>query len=571
MAAGKEIRLRDVAAWAAVILGPDRQFITMALVYGIGISLLSLATPISVQMLVNTVAATGLPVPLFTLTGMLFILLLLWAILNALRVWLMEVFRRRFAARMVADIAIRVVHAENPFFSDSRRADLLNRYFEMMNVHKAIPSLAVGGFTVVLQAAVGIVVTSFYHPYFLAFNLLFVLAIWLIWRIWTRSAMQTAVALSHQKYALGYWLETVGGSDGFYKSGQHFEYALQRTDALTASYIDAHRKHFRRTFPQATSLFFLYAVASAAVLALGGWLVIQEQLSIGQLVAAELILSGVFLGAAQLGVYFESFYDVVVSMEELDLLYSLPQEPRGAQAPSHDRPARADLRLENVRFDHEFGDVRLDFEIPEGANLVANGDPGMERLFADFLKRHHRPDAGLALLGGVDIAAIDILKLRSDIIVLDRPNIVETSIAQYLDLANATGDATAPAEALKLVGLYDRIAMLPDGLQTQLSITGWPLSLPKAMQLKLAGAILSQPRILVLSPLYDMVSLHRMQAVFEHFRNSRTTLLYFTNRPEDVTLDGFLWLGRQQQRILESRIEFDRLRALAGKGPANAG
>lgn len=571
MAAGKEIRLRDVANWASTIIGPDRQFIYMALVYGIGISLLSLATPISVQMLVNTVAATGLSVPLFTLTAMLFVLLLLWAILSSLRVWLMEVFRRRFAARMVADIAIRVVHAENPFFSDSRRADLLNRYFEMMNVHKAIPSLAVGGFTVILQAAVGIVLTAFYHPYFLAFNLIFLFILWLIWRIWTRSAIQSAVALSHQKYALGYWLETVGGSDGFYKSGQHFEYALQRTDALTATYIAAHRKHFRRTFPQSISLFLLYAVASAAVLALGGWLVIQEQLSIGQLVAAELILSGVFFGAAQLGVYFESFYDIVVSMEELDLLYSLPQEPRGAAAPRLDNPEKSDLRFQNVRFNSQFGDTRLDFALPEGARLVANGDPGMERLFADYLKRHERPDGGLALLGGVDIAAIDILKLRSDIIVLDRPNIVETSIAQYLDLSNVSGDPTAPAEALKLVGLYDRVAMLPDALQTQLSITGWPLSLPKAMQLKLAGAILSQPRILVLSPLFDMVSRHRMEAVFDHFRGSRTTILYFTNRPEDVTLDGFLWLGRQQQQILESRIDFDRLRALAGKGPVDAG
>lgn len=571
MAAGTEIRLRDVAGWAATIIGPDRQFIYMALIYGLGISLLSLATPISVQMLVNTVAATGLTVPLFTLTALLFILLLIWGLLSSLRVWLMEIFRRRFAARMVADITVRVVHAENPFFSDSRRADLLNRYFEMMNVHKAIPSLAVGGFGVVLQAAVGIVLTSFYHPYFLAFNLLFIFCLWLIWRIWTRSAVQSAIALSHEKYGLAYWLETVGGSDGFYKSGQHFEYALKRSDALTASYISAHRKHFRRTFPQSISLFLLYAVASAAVLALGGWLVIQEQLSIGQLVAAELILSGVFFGAAQLGVYFESFYDVCVSMEELNLLYSLPQERRGSDAPVVDRPKSADLRLHNVRFDHPFGPINLDLFIAEGSNLVANGDPGLERVFADFLKRHARPDSGMALLGDVDIDTIDILKLRSDIIVLDRPNIVETSIAQYLDLANMTGDPTAPAEALKLVGLYDRIAMLPDGLQTQLSVTGWPLSLPKAMQLKLAGAILSQPRILVLSPLFDMVSRHRMEDVLAHFRNTRTTLLYFTNRPEDITLDGFLWLGRQQQRVMDSRIEFDTLRAQAGKGPANAG
>ncbi len=111
-------------------------------------------------------------------------------------------------------------------------------------------------------------------------------------------------------------------------------------------------------------------------------------------------------------------------------------------------------------------------------------------------------------------------------------------------------------------------AMLPEGLQTPLSSTGWPLSLPKTMQLKLAAALLSRPRILVLSPLLDMVSLHRMQAVFQHLASSRTTVIYFTNRPEDITLDAFLWIGREEQRIITSRQDFDRLRSKVGKGPA---
>lgn len=568
---GQQVRLRDVMAWAATILGPDRSFFTMAIIYGIGISLLSLATPISVQMLVNSVASTGLPAPLFTLAAMLLLLLLIWAALNAMRIWLMEIFRRRFTARLAADITVRVIHAENPFFQDDRRSDLLNRYFELMTVHKAVPALMVGGFTVMLQAAVGIVVTAFYHPFFLVFNLLFLALLWLIWRVWARSAMQSSIALCREKYALGHWLESVGSSDGFYKSGQHLDFALERTDAMTARYIAAHSRHFHRTFPQSVALFALYALASAVLLALGGWLVIQEQLSIGQLVAAELILSGVFLGAAQLGVYLDYFYDLVAGLDELDLIYSLPQEPRGEQAARNDRPARADLKLDNVCFAHDFGEVRFDFAIPEGSNLVASGDPGMERLFSNFLKRHQKPQSGLATFGGVDIASIDILKLRSDIIVLDRPNIVETSIAEYLELSNGSGDPTAIPEALRLVGLYERIAMLPAGMQTLLSTTGWPLSLPKAMQLKLAGAILSRPRILVLSPLIDMVSLHRIQAVFRHLENSRTTLIYFTNRPEDIRMDGYLWVGRQEQRILTHVREFDELRSKVGKGPANAG
>ncbi len=562
------IRVRDVFAWAGPIIGPDRNFFVLAVIYGIGIGLLSLATPISVQVLINSIGNTGLVAPLLTLSTILLVLLLLGAVMSAFRTYLMEIFRRRFVARLAAEITVRVVHAENPFFQDDRRSDLINRYFELMTIHKAIPALFVGGFAILLQGAIGLILTSFYHPFFLIFNLLFALLLWIIWRVFARSAMRTSIASCREKYALAHWLESVGSSDGFYKSGRHLEFALQRTEARTADYIGAQRDHFRRLFPQNILLYVLYAFSSAALLALGGWLVIQEQLSIGQLVAAELILSSVYFGVAQLGAYLEYFYDLVAGLDELSMIYALQQEKRGDDVKHAPRPPSATLTLNNVRFSHDYGPVRFDLTIPEGANLVASGDPGMERLLSYLLKRHVRADGGITLLGGVDITDLDILELRSDVIVLDRPNIVETTILEYLNLSNASGDSSDVVAALKLVGLFERAAMLPEGLQTPLSSTGWPLSLPKTMQLKLAAAILSKPRILVLSPLLDMVSLHRMEAVFRHLSSSKTTVIYFSNRPEDVTLDGFLWVGREYQEILDSRQEFDRLRSKVGKGPA---
>jgi putative ABC transport system ATP-binding protein len=564
----KNIRIRDALAWAGPIIGPDRGFFVLALVYGVGIGLLSLATPISVQVLINSIGNTGMLAPLLTLSGVLLVLLLLWAAMNAFRTYLMEIFRRRFVARLAAEITVRVIHAENPFFQDDRRSDLINRYFELMTIQKSVPALFVGGFAILLQGAVGLVLTSFYHPFFLLFNLLFGLLLWIVWQLFSRSAARTAIESCRQKYAMAHWLESVGSSDGFYKSGRHLDFAMRRTETLTAEYITAHASHFRQLFPQNIALYLLYAVASAALLALGGWLVIEEQLSIGQLVAAELILSGVFYGVAQLGSYLEYFYDLVAGLDELNMIYALKQENRGEHASRAARPATATLTLNNVRFRHDFGPVNFNLTIPEGANLVASGDPGMERLFSHLLKRHVRPDGGITLLGGVDVTALDILELRSDVIVLDRPNIVETTIHDYLNLSNASGDSADVVAALKLVGLFDRAAMLPEGLQTPLSSTGWPLSLPKTMQLKLAGAILSRPRILVLSPLLDMVSLHRMAAVFRHLASSRTTVIYFTNRPEDVTLDAFLWLGREEQQIIADRSDFDRLRSRVGKGPA---
>jgi putative ABC transport system ATP-binding protein len=192
----------------------------------------------------------------------------------------------------------------------------------------------------------------------------------------------------------------------------------------------------------------------------------------------------------------------------------------------------------------------------------------MERVFSTLLKRHLKPDKGMITIGGIDFGSLDVLELRSDVQVLDRPAVVESSISEYLQLAQPNADPAAMLRALQLVGLDDRIALLPDGMQTTLSSTGYPLSLGKTMQLRLAGAVLAEPRILVLSPLFDMVTRARLDAVFEHFKGKSTTIVYFSNRPEDMTLDGFLWLGRTEQQIVTDRAVFDQLRQSAGREPS---
>lgn len=556
----QEIRLRDLWQWVGPIIGPEKNFFWLAIIYGIGISLLSLATPISVQLLINSIASTALPVPLFTLSAVMLVLLLVSGLFGALRSYMMELFRRRFMARLVAEVTLRAINAANPFFQDSRRIDLFNRYFEIINIQKVIPSLLIGGFTIMLQVGVGFIVTSFYHPFFLAFNIVVLLIIWLIWAIWARGAMKTSIIVSHEKYNAAHWLESVGASNGFYKTSRHIDFALARSEQVAARYVAAHKKHFSYYFPQTIALLVLYAVASAGLLALGGWLVIREQLSIGQLVAAELILSGAFYGVSQLASYIDDLYDLVAAIEELALLYAIPQEPMPQSSTPVLRLSNSSLALSNVQFDHVSGPVQYDFDIPAGARLVAQGSPGMESSFSMLLKRHLRPARGIIAIGGVDITALDTLELRSDVQVLNRPAVVESTISEYLRLANPDADPVAMIKALQLVGLEDRIAMLPDGLQTMLSSTGYPLSLGKTMQLRLAAAILAQPRILVLSPLYDMVSQQRLHAALDSFGAKRTTIVYFSNRPEDVTLDGYLWIGRTRQMIVRDRADFEKLR-----------
>ncbi|WP_428407859.1 ABC transporter transmembrane domain-containing protein [Hyphococcus sp.] len=534
------------------ILGPEKNFFILTIIYGIGISFLSLATPISVQMLINTVANTGLATPLVVLSLTLFLLLLVSGLLNALRVHLMEIFSRRFYARMVSEISIRSLYAQNPFFGDDGRASLFNRYFDIITVQKNIPVLLIGGFTLILQAGVGFALVSFYHPLFLAFNIILICLIWFVWVLWGKAAIREACELSHRKHATAAWLEGLGASNGYFKSEMHIAYALTKTDAATSSYIDAHRRHFRRHFSQTISFFVIYAAASATLLGLGGWLVIQGQLSIGQLVAAELILSAAFFGVSQLGAYLNYFYDLCAALDELSLFYDVAQEePKGSHLPTrHD----STLVFAKVRGDARGSSALLDFRLDNGAAVMARAENhGIQRLVCNLLKRHEKEKGGYITLGGRDIRDTEIHALRQEIIVLDRPMVIESTIRDYLRLSAGDAEPETILEALRAVGLERVIVELEYGLDTKIASTGWPLSVAETMQLKLASALLARPRVLILNQLFDVVCEDHLTTAIRALRDDpHTTLIYFSNRKRDLGFDEFLFLGLTRQRFYES-------------------
>lgn len=534
------------------ILAPERKYYVLAIIYGLGISVLSLATPVSVQMLINTIANTGLTAPLVMLSVTLFVLLLFAGLLNALRIHLMDLFARRFYARMVSEIALRAIYALNPFFDDNSKGPLFNRYFDIVIVVKSVPNLLVGGFTILLQAGVGFVLVSLYHPLFLVFNLVVILLIWVVWLVWGRRAIHSAVDLSNRKHATAAWLEGLAASNGFFKTERHIDEALDRTDAVTNNYIRCHERHFRHHFSQTLSFLFIYAAGSAALLGLGGWLVIRGELSLGQLVAAELVLSVVLFGIAQLGVYLNYFYDLSAAIDELSLFDDVEQE-----APASDEEEMSgDASLAFVGAGGESRGVHatLDFSIPSGARVLARAENhNLQRLFTNFMKAHDYPRGGYVAVGGIDIRSIKAHTLRRQVIVIDRPNAVEMTIREYLRLSGEGATTERILRIVRIVGLEVTIAQLDRGLDTPIAATGWPLSITETMQLKLAAAVLAKPRVLILNQIFDVMPEARLRASLDLIQQeSETTVIYFSSRHGDLGFHSYLCLQRTEQTLLES-------------------
>jgi ABC-type bacteriocin/lantibiotic exporter with double-glycine peptidase domain len=548
----KDRPLRELLSFVAAILGPEKGFYYLAVIYGVGISLLSLATPVSVQMLINTVANTGMTISLVVLSLALLALLTISGVFNALRVHLMDLFARRFYARMVAEIALRSIYAVNPFFRDRRMGALFNRYFDIVVVHKTLPQLLIGGFTVVLQAGVGFVLVSLYHPLFLVFNLVVVALIWIIWLALGGRAIRSAINVSHQKHATAAWLESLGDSNGFFKTKRHIEEAIRRTNDATVAYLEQHARHFRHHFAQTICFLMLYAVASAALLGLGGWLVTQGQLTLGQLVAAELVLSVAFFGVSQLGTYLTYFYDLCAAIDELSLFYEIEQEDStGGVA---DFTGDASLALVDATSDARGQPMTLNFAIRSGARVMGVAQSlGVQRGLSTFLRRQVRPRGGYVAIGGTDIASVPPHVVRQRVIVLDRPTFTEMTIREYLDLSGSEDSTVRDLEVLRAVGLERTIARLEGGLDAYISSTGWPLTIVETMQLKLAAAIIARPRVLVLNQLFDGIPdavLKRSLDMLQ--RASATTVIYFSGRERDLGFDTYLYLGAQKQRLYES-------------------
>lgn len=561
--------MREVIGFFATFLGPEKSFVSLAAVYGLAISLLSLALPISVQTLINSVANTNLLTPLIVLTVTLFGFLLASALLNALRLHLLEIFGRRFYARMISEIALRTIYAKNPFFADNGKSPLFNRYFDIITVQKSVPYLLIGGYTVALQALVGFVVVSFYHPLFFVFIIFCSFCILLILGVLAPSTIRAGIVLSHVKHANAAWLQDLAGSNGFYQSERHIGQALDRTDKAAEAYFAAHKRFFRRNFTQTLLLYILYAVASAALLGIGGWLVIQGQLSLGQLVAAELILSAAFAGIAQLGSYLGSFYDLCAALEELSLFRAVALDgPVSAALP----PARRDSSLEfrSVTGVAETGKVVLDFALPSGTRAMAKAaDHGVQRLISSLLKRHADPDSGVIVFGGADILSTDVYSLRQEVRIIDRSPIVPMSMREYLTLSAAEPDSGEMLRMLEVVGLDQSIERGQSALDRPLAATGWPLSVAETMALKLAGALLARPRLLILNQLADLIPEEAIErAAREMSRLPDMTVLYFTNRTKLLGFDEFLVLGQTRQTLVATSED---MHALPVRAPQEQG
>jgi putative ABC transport system ATP-binding protein len=362
-------------------------------VYAAVIGFLALILPVATQSLVNILAFGTVLQPVIVLVILVACGLLFSAVLQAARAWVVERLQRRVFARLSLDLAWRLTSLPPEVRRKKNIGKLVLRFYDIVIVQKALGLLLVDGIGLAMSSVVGLILLFFYHPVFLGYALVLGALFFATIVLPLRSGIRTSVKESHYKHALAEWLHEIAVHPITFSSlGSGF--ARRRVERFTSEYLLHRSRHWRVLFGQMSVLLVIHVVAGAALLMVGGYLVVNEMLTIGQLVASELVVFTVLQSTAKLDKHLEQVYDMLAALDKLGKLTDLPtepvdlyysREPVGLVTSSLHvlaRPGRPIL-------------ANINLEVPPGGDIAVLGEPGSGKsTFAATVACTRKPTSG---------------------------------------------------------------------------------------------------------------------------------------------------------------------------------
>lgn len=518
------------------LLAVERRDIWAIIIYSIFVGLLALATPIAVEGLVTTVAFGRYLQPVVVLALILFVFLTFAATLRGLMFFMTEIMQRRLFIRVVEDLAFRLPRARFKQWDDKHGPELVNRFFDIVTVQKVVATLLLDGIAIVLQTVIGMVVLAFYHPFLLGFD--FAILVFLIFTIFIlgRGAVKTSIYESKAKYAVADWLQELTATPTAFKLHGGQQFALDRSDGLAIDWIDARRRHFRIVMRQVIFALGLQAAAATVLLGLGGWLVIIGQLSLGQLVAAELIITVIVGAFAKLGKHMESYYDLLASVDKLGTLFDLQTEPSDRVVhPTATEPAAVMVRDLSIRVGQAQPIKDFSLHIKSGENIAITGPAGSGKsILIEALAGLREPSTGRIEFDCVDLRELRAESFRQELGFARLAEVVPGSVSENVHLYRPQLNALDVRAALEQVNLLEAALALQNGLDTKLLPSGAPLSSGQAARLMVARAIAARPRLLLIDGTLDSLPSNEIESIMDSLTKNGTpwTLVIVSNRPE---------------------------------------
>ena len=418
-------------------------------------------------------------------------------------------------------------------------SEIANRFFDTLSIQKGTSKLLTDFSAALLQILFGIILLSLYHPFFIIFGILLSILLYLIYRFSYESGLKTSLKESKFKYKVAGWLQELSRNNFSFKNPLHLEFALEKNNRLVNDYINYREQHFRVIKRQFSQLIGFKVIITASLLLIGGFLVLNQQMNIGQFVAAEIIILLVINSVEKIILGLETFYDVLTSVEKIGEVTDLEIESE-SEVNQTNCFINLSLELENVNFKFEDDTTNalenINLKINQSEKIVIEGDNGSGKTtLIRILSGLIQPTQGHFIINDDTFNKMDINQYRTHFgCILQGETLFEGTIFENLTFNNPNISNEDIKWALDNLKLTSFIKTLPNGLNTPIFPDGKQLSSSNIQKILLARCVLHKPRILFLENPTDKMDVATSQEIIAFLMdpNQKWTVVVTSNNKQ---------------------------------------
>ncbi|MCA0366181.1 MAG: ABC transporter ATP-binding protein/permease [Bacteroidetes bacterium] len=507
-------------------------------VYGIYLlsilaGIVSLSLPLGIQTIIGFVMAGSLSTSIIILIVLVLTGTFLSGLLQIKQLEFIEKIEQKMFVRYALEFGSKLPHLNIEKLDNHYLPELVNRFFDVPTLQKSLHKLLVDIPAALFQILLGTILLSFYHPLFIAFGIVLLLIVIFILKTTSAKGFETSLYTSDYKYNVASWLEDMARSIKTFKFGRESRINIVRTDKISAKYIEARTKHFDILIIQYWSLVAFKLLITAAMLILGVALLINQQINIGQFIAADIVIIAIMASIEKLIGNMDQVYEALTAVEKLNKVIGSELE-KGGSLKLNTSNKGLSVVFEDVSFSYpDTGLVfeQLNFELNAGQWMLISGKSGsgkstilrlLSGTFSDF--------KGKIFVDGLPIKNYDLSNLRSNMgMLFGQLDLFSGTLLQNITLDNPSIDLEKVKEMSSLVGLDLFVRDQEYGFDAMIDPMGKRLPAIVKNQILLCRALIMPSKLYILEDPFWCLKDKNTIAVINYLKNSGATVVITGN------------------------------------------
>jgi ABC-type bacteriocin/lantibiotic exporter with double-glycine peptidase domain len=493
------------------LLSLEKKDILQITYYAIFSGFMTLTLPLGIQAIINLIQGAQISTSWVVLVILVTLGVAFNGALQLMQLRIIESLQQKIFTRASFELSYRFPKIKMEALRAYYPPELANRFFDTLTIQKGLSKILIDAPAALLQILFALILLSFYHPFFIVFGFMLLALIYTVFKYTAVKGLESSLEESKHKYRVAHWIQEVARSIVSFKLSGKTQLALDKNDHLVKDYLNAREKHFKVLVLQFIQMIGFKVLVTAGLLLIGGALVLNQEMNIGQFVAAEIIIILVISSVEKLILGLESFYDVLTSLEKLGQVVDKELESQKGDTISAE--TSFNLILSNVFYSVPDRDTPIlsdiNLEISNQCRILVRGESGsgkssLLRLLAGIID----PTSGRIFINDAALSSLHLNSYRALLgLSLSEETPFEGTIRENVSFNNLEVTDQRIRAVFNEIGLKEFLKDQPNGLDTYLKPEGKQIAYTVAKKIILARAIIKNPKLLILEDPLDQFSM----------------------------------------------------------------